>query len=108
MMREYGWDETRSASYLETLEEIYGPIEMHPYQNIEEVNSEWREIFMGLSAPDAAGMEGIWSEQYLAVFESIYGELLPPFYNDIEVINAEWVQLFRADTALKCDCHHAA
>ncbi|MDD3364484.1 MAG: hypothetical protein PHZ03_05840 [Syntrophomonas sp.] len=86
-----------TESYLQDLEVLYGPFNMHPEMTIEEVCAEWKDCFAVDSQVNVTVESRdivAWSEPYLLEFESLYGPLnLHPQLN-VEEVNEEMVQLF--------------
>jgi len=86
---------------MDTLEEIYGPFNLHPALSTVDLCKEWSDIF-GLegrakAANDELALIRSWSVSYMETVESLYGEIdLHPKLS-IEEICEEWKACFRQD-----------
>lgn len=89
-----------SDMYLDTLEEIYGPFNLHPALSVEDLCKEWSDNF-GLKQTQVRveehQAERVWSESYMASLELLFGEINMHPTLSIEELCEEWKDLFRAD-----------
>ncbi len=94
------WTET----YLEVLEVLYGPFNLHPELTIEEVCEEWKDCWAVDSQVQVVNESRdifAWSEPYLLVLESLYGPLNLHPHLSIEEVNEEWLNYFMKDYGTK-------
>ncbi len=85
-----------SVNYLNTLEVIYGAIELHPFKMLEETNMDWLEAFMPTHQDNL--LVDQWTESYFAAYSLLYGPLTPQVPMDIQEINQQWIDHFYQET----------
>jgi hypothetical protein len=105
MKREEGlnWSER----YLDTLEEIYGPFNLHPALSVVDLCKEWSENFsregkIQVASRDMAGAQE-WSAGYMTALESLYGEINAPRRLTVEEMCEEWKACFYADESTQAE-----
>lgn len=92
-----------SDMYVDTLEEIYGPFNLHPALSTVDLCKEWSDVF-GLegrfkAANDEMALIRSWSDSYMETVESLYGAIdLHPKLS-IEEVCEEWKACFRQDAS---------
>ena len=94
-----------TEAYLEVLEVLYGPFNIHPELTIEEVCEEWKDSFavdrqVHVTAHESRDIVA-WTEPYLIAFESLYGPLNLHPQLSIEEVNEEWLNYFMQDSGTK-------
>lgn len=81
-----------TEKYLDDLELIYGPNEIHPIKTMEEINMEWLEAFLPIGQNVLFIEE--WMESYLSTYAILYGALTLHAPMDIEELNQRWIDYF--------------
>ncbi|PKM78620.1 MAG: hypothetical protein CVU90_01065 [Firmicutes bacterium HGW-Firmicutes-15] len=94
-----------TEAYLEVLEVLYGPFNMHPELTIEEVcvkRNDWFSVdsHVDVTAHEIRDIVG-WTEPYLLTFESLYGPLNVHPQLSVEEVNEEWLNYFMKDYGTK-------
>ncbi len=87
-----------SYSYLNTLEILYGPFNLHPTLSITQLNEEWKNCYRadGQIQIELQRKQSLknWSESYLNTLEILYGSFnLHPDLTTQE-LNNEWQECF--------------
>ncbi len=95
-----------TEKYLDALELIYGPVELHPIKTLEEINLEWLEAFMPIGQ-NVLFMEE-WTESYFNTYAMFYGALTLHAKMDIEELNQRWMDYIYKDRMEENNFHYAA
>lgn len=88
-------------NYLDAMDTLYGPIELHPDLTMEEQGEEWKENFRedGQIQIQMKQMESEmeFAESYLDTIEQLYGEFNLHPWLTIQQVAAEWQKCFMSD-----------
>ncbi len=96
--------------YLDTLETLYGPIDLHPPKTMEETNLEWLEVFMPLDESKQNLPMEECTEYHINIYAILYNLDLIILHvpMDVEEMNERWIEIFLEETPIMNNIHHAA
>lgn len=94
---------SQSDSYLDTLETIYGEVNLHPVLSAEDLGGDFRADEQARAESEQTQALQKWSESYLDTVELLFGELNLHPKPTIEELCEEWKECFWTDGQEQAD-----